>query len=130
LNSEWLTKNLILGNQILKWVQAVSKRKSDTDAKTSLREELLKKINPDGITLKDREVAVMTRLSTEFVESLDALVSLGLFKSRSEVVAAFVERTILGQKELFDEIKTQAKKLDEIQDKAKGLALEALQDRK
>ncbi|MHA2025271.1 MAG: hypothetical protein ACW98U_05150 [Candidatus Thorarchaeota archaeon] len=108
----------------------MSKRKSDTDAKTSLREELLKKINPDGITLKDREVAVMTRLSTEFVESLDALVSLGLFKSRSEVVAAFVERTILGQKELFDEIKTQAKKLDEIQDKAKGLALEALQDRK
>jgi Arc/MetJ-type ribon-helix-helix transcriptional regulator len=108
----------------------VSKRKSETAPKTSLRDELLQKISPDGYSLKDREVAVMTRLSTDFVESLDALVKLGLFKSRSEVVAAFVERTILGQKDLFEEIKTQAKKLDEIQDKAKGLALEALQERK
>ncbi len=109
---------------------SVSKRKSATESKPSLRDELLRKISPDGYTLKDRETAVMTRLSSDFVESLDALVKLGLFKSRSEVVAAFVERTILGQKELFDQIKTQAKKLDEIQDTAKGLALEALQERK
>ncbi|MHA2119046.1 MAG: hypothetical protein ACW98J_09005 [Candidatus Thorarchaeota archaeon] len=108
----------------------MSTKKTSTEQKTSLRDELLSKISPDGYTLKDREIAVMTRLSADFVESLDALVKLGLFKSRSEVVAAFVERTILGQKELFDEITKQAKKLDEIQDTAKGLALEALQDRK
>ena len=112
------------------WVHAVSKRKSESEPKSSLRDELLRKISPDGYSMKDREVAVMTRLNTDFVESLDALVKLGLFKSRSEAVAAFVERTILGQKELFDQIKMQAQKLDEIQDKAKGLALEALQERK
>ncbi|MHA1944040.1 MAG: hypothetical protein ACW96M_06565 [Candidatus Thorarchaeota archaeon] len=107
----------------------MTKRKSTTESKSSMRDELLKKISPDGYTMKDREIAVMTRLSSDFVESLDALVKLGLFKSRSEVVAAFVERTILGQKDLFDQIKEQAKKLDEIQDTAKGMAFEALQER-
>ncbi|MFX1483361.1 MAG: hypothetical protein ACFFCP_09250 [Promethearchaeota archaeon] len=108
----------------------MSKKNSDIDARASLREELLKNIGAEESELKDREVAVMTRLNPEFVEALDALVKLDLFKSRSEVVAVFVERTILGQKELFEQIKKQAKKLDEIQDTAKGLALEALQERK
>jgi Arc/MetJ-type ribon-helix-helix transcriptional regulator len=102
------------------------KKDDDRDAELSLRADLLSRLPSEVLDTKKRDVSVMTRLSSDLVEILDALVKLGLFKSRSEVVAAVMEKTILSQRELFEEIKKQAKKQDEIQDTAKELALRAL----
>ena len=96
----------------------------------TLREDLLSRLMPEEIDPKKRDVSVMTRLSSELVEILNALVKLGLFKSKSEIIAAVMERTLLPHLDLFEEIKKQAKKQDEIQGAAKELVLQALRGEK
>ncbi len=93
---------------------------------TSLRNKLLGEFSEYDIGSETRDFSVMTRLSGSFIEILDALVKLGIFKSRSEAIASIMERTILSKIDLFQQLKEQAGKLDEIQDSAKNLALKAL----
>jgi len=94
----------------------------------SLREQLLGRLSDDELVPKKREVSVMTRMSGDIVEILDALVELEIFKSRSEAVSAFVEQAISERKNLFDEIKTQAADIRKLRDSAKKHAYEAFQD--
>jgi Arc/MetJ-type ribon-helix-helix transcriptional regulator len=94
----------------------------------SLREQLLGRLSDDAIVSKKREVSVMTRMSGDIVEILDALVELEIFKSRSEAVSAFVEQAISTRIKLFDEIKTQAEDIRQLRDSAKKHAYEAFQE--
>jgi len=55
--------------------------------------------------LKERGNVIMTRLSNEDLEELDALVEVELFKSRSEAVAYFIHEGIKARKDLFDKVK-------------------------
>ena len=71
----------------------------------------------------------MTRLSTDIVEVLDALVELEIFKSRSEVVASFVEKSIMEKKDLFDSIAKQAVDITKKREAAKELAFKAIQSK-
>ena len=93
----------------------------------SLREQLLGRLSDEDVS-KKREVSVMTRMSGDIVEILDALVELEIFKSRSEAVSAFVEQAISARKSLFDEIKTQAADIRQLRDSAKKHAYEAFQE--
>ena len=97
---------------------------------TSLRDELLGRFERDKHGLKNREISVMTRLSTDIVEILDALVELEIFKSRSEVVASFIERAIIDKKPLFDSITKQASDITKKREAAKHLAFQAIQSKK
>ncbi|MFQ5883825.1 MAG: hypothetical protein ACE5IO_01845 [Thermoplasmata archaeon] len=99
-----------------------------SDAKSSLREELLGEVSAEEFDRKKRQVSVMTRMSEDVVEVLDALVELEIFKSRSEVVAAFVETLITERQKLFSEMRSQAEDIKRQRDTAKKLAHEALQD--
>jgi Arc/MetJ-type ribon-helix-helix transcriptional regulator len=74
-----------------------------------------------------RDVSVMTRLSQDLVDILDNLVKLGIFKSRSDAVAAIIEKTLLTQKESFELLEAQVKRLEEIQGDAMDIALKALE---
>ena len=105
-------------------------RKKDTtpESSLSLREEILGMLSEDEFELKKREVSVMTRLNRDYVEILDALVKLNLFKSRSEAVAAIVMKTLHSEFDVFQELKVQAEKLDDFQYTVKDLALKALRD--
>ncbi len=105
------------------------KSKVSGDVK-SLRDELLRDFSDYDIGSETRDFSVMTRLSRSFIEILDALVKLGIFKSRSEAIASIMERTILSRMDLFQQLKEQAQKLDEIHDSAKDLALKALTNEK
>jgi Arc/MetJ-type ribon-helix-helix transcriptional regulator len=71
----------------------------------------------------------MTRLSTDIVETLDALVELEIFKSRSEVVASFVEKAIMEKKDIFDSISKQANDIEKKREAAKHLAFKAIQSK-
>ena len=102
----------------------ISKRISKTQM--SLREELLGRLSSEGFGLKKREVSVMTRMNTELVEVLDALVELAIFKSRSEAVAALVELQISSRRRIYDEIKTQARQIVLKRESARKLAYEAM----
>ena len=103
-----------------------SKQKAQSNEETSLRDELLGRFERDKYGLKNREISVMTRLSTDIVEILDSLVELEIFKSRSEVVASFVERAIIDKKSLFDSITKQASDITKKREAAKHLAFQAI----
>lgn len=95
----------------------------------TLREELMGRFSRESFDLKNREISVMTRMSPYIVEVLDALVELEIFKSRSEVVSAFIEKMILSRRDLFDEIRKQAEDIAKKRESAKRLAFDAMQSR-
>lgn len=105
---------------------STSEQKEDIPEQQSLRDELLGHFEREKHGLKNREISVMTRMSTDIVETLDALVELEIFKSRSEAVAAFVERMIVARMELFVEIKNQASDITKKREAAKHLAFKAI----
>ena len=92
----------------------------------SLREEMRKRLTAGVERTGTRNVSVMTRLSDELVEILDNLVKLGIFKSRSDAVAAIIERALLTQRDEFEKLNEQLEKLDKIQGDAMDIALKAL----
>ncbi len=93
-----------------------------------MREELLGRASEERFGLKKREISVMTRMSSEIVGILDALVELEIFKSRSEAVAALIERVIQSRKRLFQEIRTQALDIQKKRDAARRLAIQTIQN--
>ena len=96
------------------------------DNEKSFRDELFAELSQLEAEIGPREHAVMTRLSGEFIQILDALVKLDVFRSRSEAVASIVEMTILSRYDLFEQLKNQAEKQDELQGSAKSLVRKAL----
>ncbi len=92
----------------------------------SLRAEFLGRASVEGFGLKKREISVMTRMNTEIVDVLDALVELEIFKSRSEAVAALIERAINSRKTLFNEIRSQADDIRKKRDAARHLAQQTI----
>ena len=106
-----------------------SKQETQQNEETSLRDELLGRLERDKYGLQNREISVMTRLSTDIVETLDALVELEIFKSRSEVVASFVEKAIIDKKDLFDTVAKQAYDITKKREAAKHLAFQAIQSK-
>jgi Arc/MetJ-type ribon-helix-helix transcriptional regulator len=101
-------------------------RTEEESERTSLRDELLGRIERDDLGQQNREISVMTRMSADIVEILDALVELEIFKSRSEAVATFVERMIYSRKPLFEEIRDQARDITKKRESAKHLAFQAI----
>ena len=59
---------------------------------------------------------------------IDSLVELGVFKSRSEAVAAYVEKSILPHIELYERIKNQAKKVGILREEAMELITETFDE--
>jgi Arc/MetJ-type ribon-helix-helix transcriptional regulator len=110
-------------------VYNTSKQKTADEKETSLRDELLGRFEREEYGLKNREISVMTRLSTDIVDILDALVELEIFKSRSEVVASFVEKSIMEKKGLFESIQEQANDIEKKREAAKELAFQAIQSK-
>lgn len=105
-----------------------AKRKAADEDSTriGLRDEMRQKLRADISDAGKRDISVMTRLSSEMVEILDNLVKLGIYKSRSDAVAAIVEKTLLPQIESFNRLKEQVTKLEEIQGTAMDIAIKAL----
>jgi len=100
---------------------------TEPNTRVSLREQILGEYSSEEFSTKSRGTHIMTRLSDDIVEILDALVELGIFKSRSEAVAAYVERSILTKPEVYKKLKEQAKHIGAMRDEAMEVALEAFQ---
>lgn len=97
---------------------------------TSIKERILGELYSEQFELKKREVHVMTRLSSDIVEILDALVELEVFKSRSEAVSAYVEKGIAAQMDLYEDVRELGRKISEMRETAKRMAVEAFSDKK
>jgi Arc/MetJ-type ribon-helix-helix transcriptional regulator len=100
--------------------------KEEKPKRTSLRERVLKNISADGFEGEEREIPVVARMNKRVVETLDSLVSIGVFKSRSEAAAALVEGAISSREDLFEDIRKQAASLSEQQDAAMKEAQDAI----
>jgi Arc/MetJ-type ribon-helix-helix transcriptional regulator len=108
---------------------AKKNEETPTIARPGLREKLLSKLAADGFGEEERDVPVVARMNKKVVATLDSLVSLGIFKSRSEAAAALVEAAISSREDLFNEIKTQAASLSRTQDEAMKEAQDAVLER-
>lgn len=108
----------------------MSKRIQKREEKRSLtlREQILGPDSAEDFEMRKRQTHVMTRLSNDIVEILDSLVELGVFKSRSEAVAAYVEKSILPHIELYERIKNQAKKVGILREEAMELITETFDE--
>jgi Arc/MetJ-type ribon-helix-helix transcriptional regulator len=99
------------------WLVTLTK-KEDKPKRTSLRERVLKNISADGFEGEERDIPVVARMNKRVVETLDSLVAIGVFKSRSEAAAALVEGAISSREDLFEDIRHQAASLSKQQDAA------------
>lgn len=94
-----------------------------------LRNELIGRFSREKFGLKNRSITVTARMSSYIVDVLDALVELEVFRSRSDAVSALLEKLILSDKEIFDEIREQADHIKTRRESAKHLAYQALQSK-
>jgi hypothetical protein len=92
--------------------------KDEKPKRTTLRERVLKNISADGFEGEERDIPVVARMNKRIVETLDSMVAIGIFKSRSEAAAALIEGAISSRKEFFDDIRKQASSLSAQQDAA------------
>jgi Arc/MetJ-type ribon-helix-helix transcriptional regulator len=100
--------------------------KKEKPKRTSLRERVLKNISADGFEAEERDIPVVARMNKRVVETLDSMVAIGVFKSRSEAAAALVDGAISSREELFENIRKQAASLSKQQDAAMKEAQEAI----
>jgi len=103
----------------------LSDKKKKTE-RTALRDRVLKNLVAEGFEGEERDVPVVARMNRHVVETLDSLVAVGIFKSRSEAAAALVEGAISSREDLFDDIRKQAASLSKRQDEAMKQAQEAI----
>ena len=101
-------------------------KKKEKPKRTTLRERVLKNISADGFEGEEREIPVVARMNKRVVETLDSLVAIGVFKSRSEAAAALVEGAISSREDLFEDIRKQASSLSKQQDAAMKEAQDAI----
>ena len=100
--------------------------KDEKPKRTTLRERVLKNISADGFEGEERDIPVVARMNKRIVETLDSLVAIGVFKSRSEAAAALVEGAISSREDLFEDIRKQAANLSKQQDDAMKEAQDAI----
>jgi len=70
--------------------------------------------------LKERGNVIMTRLSDEDLEEIDALVEVELFKSRSEAVAYFIHEGVKARKDLFEKVRPTVDKIRQLKKEARA----------
>ena len=100
--------------------------KEEKPKRPTLRERVLKNISADGFEGEEREIPVVARMNKRVVETLDSMVAIGVFKSRSEAAAALVEGAISSREDLFANIRKQAASLSKQQDAAMQEAQDAI----
>ena len=108
----------------------MSKEKKHSTTRETLREQIMGKSADTDFDTSKREVHVMTRLSERIVEAIDALVTLNVFNSRSEAVAAYVENAIISDVGLYESLIKKAKEVSKMRDSAMDSILETLQKSK
>ena len=98
----------------------------DAPKRTSLRERVLQNLSAEGFEGEEREIPVVARMNKKVVETLDAMVAVGIFKSRSEAAAVLVEGAISSREDFFADIRKQAASLNQRQDEAMKEAQDAI----
>ncbi|MFW9794164.1 MAG: hypothetical protein ACFFEE_07680 [Candidatus Thorarchaeota archaeon] len=100
----------------------MKKETTQSKERKELRKSVLARLDAPEIDPQRKKVAVMARLQTDLVEFLDALVKLKIYSSRSDAVAGIIRKEILAEPEVYEQIRLQAQKLDEMESTTQELA--------
>lgn len=92
-----------------------------------LRKQIIGSEEPTEININKREIHVMTRLSEDVIEILDALVGLNVFTSRSEAVSAYVENSLVSNLDLYLKVREQFKEVEDKRDEAMETVIDAFE---
>ncbi|MFW9855949.1 MAG: hypothetical protein ACFFFG_12920 [Candidatus Thorarchaeota archaeon] len=87
--------------------------------KGNVKGKILEAIETSLEKLEGRNNVVLTRLDDSTMHQLDALIEIGLFKSKSEAVAFFCHEGIAAKRDLFDKIMPTVEKIRELKEQAK-----------
>ncbi|MHA2026985.1 MAG: ribbon-helix-helix domain-containing protein [Candidatus Thorarchaeota archaeon] len=90
--------------------------------KKDLTEKMLSKLDAPEIDPARKKVAVMARLQPDLVEYLDALVRLKIYSSRSDAVAGIIRKEVLAEPDVYEQVRLQAQKMDEMESATEELA--------
>ena len=74
--------------------------------------------------LSSRNTVLTIRVNEDSNKKMNMLVQAGLFKSRSESAAFFIQEGIKNQNDLFNKISSKLEKIDKIKDELKGIVSE------
>ena len=105
---------------------AVAKRDVIRSTRDSLKEQIIGNFEDSEFDIEKRDVNVTTRLSNQIITVLDALITLDVFRSRSEVVSALVESSILSNTDLFKRLIKKADEVSNLRETAMDSILEDL----
>ena len=100
----------------------------DEKIRMRFRDQILGEYASEDFSTRSRNNHIMTRLSDDIVEIIDALVELGIFKSRSEAVAAYIETSILSKADVYQKLREQAKQIGAMREEAMEVAFDIFQD--
>ena len=95
----------------------------------TLKDRILGELQSEEFEIKKREVHVMTRLSADLVKIIDTLVELEVFRSRSEAVSSYVEKSIYEQMDLYQDVIEYGEKLAEMREAAKRIAFGTMKEK-
>ncbi|MHA1791469.1 MAG: hypothetical protein ACTSVI_02425 [Promethearchaeota archaeon] len=92
---------------------------TEKNVTAELKKELLNTINLPTKGLKRRENTIMTRISHDDLQVMEALVELGIFKSISETAAFLIHDSIISKQQYYQKIlgifkEIKAKKLEAV----------------
>jgi hypothetical protein len=103
------------------FVKIVSETQLQLESGAQDKELLELQMATKGFSLEKRENTVMTRLSDEDLKQVDILIGIGLFDSRSEVVAYLTHEGIIAKKEMFDHLSGKLSQIEKIRSEAQAL---------
>ena len=75
-----------------------------------------------------RTIHVMTRLSERAIEAIDAVITLEVFRSRSDAVASYVENSIHSNTEIYENLIRKAKEVSAIRNSARDSILDSIHE--
>ena len=102
----------------------VAKRDLVGSTRDSLRKQIIGNFEDSEFDIEKRDVNVTTRLSNQIITVLDALITLDVFKSRSEVVSSLVVSSILSNTDLFKRLMKKADEVSALRETAMDSILE------
>ena len=102
----------------------VAKRDLVGSTRDSLRKQIIGNFEDSEFDIEKRDVNVTTRLSNQIITVLDALITLDVFKSRSEVVSSLVVSSILSNTDLFKRLMKKADEVSSLRETAMDSILE------
>ncbi|MFN8532140.1 MAG: ribbon-helix-helix domain-containing protein [Dehalococcoidia bacterium] len=74
----------------------------------------------EGITrIGTRGNVITVRIDDQAIEAIDALISAGVFKTRSEAAAYLIDEGIASKSNVFDEVNATARRINELRDQMK-----------